>query len=87
MHLAKQEIEANGGIVTGEIPNVTVSFSTSVGEVRGICRLVGEATVNIEIIKNPWVMTCAMAREKLVYYITEAVKIYMQQNKTPKQEA
>ncbi len=81
MKMVKELVEQNGGIVTGEIPNVSVTFPTVVGEVGGNCRLVNKSVVNIEVTKKPTVVSNTMVREKLVFYVTEAVKLYAQQSK------
>jgi hypothetical protein len=81
MKMVKGLVEQNGGVVTGEIPNVSVRFPTVVGEVGGSCRLVRGSVVNIEVTKKPDLVPNSMVREKLVYYVTEAVKLYAQQGK------
>jgi hypothetical protein len=81
MKMVKDLVEQNGGIVTGEVPNVSVRFPTVVGEVGGNCRLVKGSVVNIEVTKKPDLVPNSMVREKLVFYITEAVKLYAQQTK------
>jgi hypothetical protein len=75
MALVKQMIEENGGAVTGQIPNVAVSFPTPVGLVAGKCKLVGTSTVHLTVTKKPEVLTCAMVRDRIVGYLTEAVKL------------
>ena len=77
--IVKEIIEQHGGTVTGELPDVSVKFPTVIGELRGDCRLVGDSTVNIIITKKPLLVSCATAREKLAYYLSEAVKLYNQQ--------
>ena len=67
-------IEEQGGAVTGEVPNVSVSIPTSVGRVEGRCRLVEGALVNIQVTRKPEFVTCAMVRDRLVVVLTEAVK-------------
>ena len=76
MVMVQQLIEQNGGRVTGKIPNVAVSFSTPMGQVAGSCRIVSGFTINLTISKKPEIYTCAMVRDRLVAYITEAVKMY-----------
>ena len=85
MRMARQMIEQNGGIVTGEPHNFSVRIPTVIGEVGGNFRHVGGSVVNIEITKMPAFVTCAMAREKIAFYITEAVKTYVRQSKAAKQ--
>lgn len=85
MKMVKELVEQNGGIVTGEIPNVSVTFPTVVGEVGGNCRLLTRSVVNIEVTKKPTVVSNNMVREKLVYYVTEAVKLYAQQSRAVRQ--
>lgn len=77
----RQQIVDNGGVVTGELPNVLVSVPTQVGRVEGKCQLVGEALVNIQITKKPDLVTCNMVRDNLVAYLSEAVKTYSRQTK------
>ncbi|MFN8496946.1 MAG: hypothetical protein U0641_03755 [Anaerolineae bacterium] len=76
LQMFRQEIVDNGGVVTGELPNVNVSMPTQLGRVEGECRLVNEATVNIKITKKPPTVSCNMVRDTLVSYLTEAVKTY-----------
>jgi hypothetical protein len=85
MQMVKDLVEQNGGIVTGEIPNVSVRFPTVVGEVGGNCRLVKGSVVNIEVTKKPDLVPNTMVREKLVFYVTEAVKLYAQQTRVSRQ--
>jgi len=85
MKMVRGLVLQNGGVVIGEIPNVHVTFPTAIGPVGGSCRLVEGNVVNIEVTKKPEIVTCAMVREKLVYYITEAVKLYTQQTRAAKQ--
>jgi hypothetical protein len=85
MKMVKQVVVQSGGFVEGEIPNVSVRFTTVIGDVAGKCRLVEGSIVNIEVTQKPDVVTCTMVREKLVYYITEAVKMYSQQTKAARQ--
>ena len=80
MQIVKHMIEQHGGTVIGELPGVSVKIPTVIGEVRGDCRLIGDATVNITVTKKPFFVTCEMARERLAYYISEAVKLYNQQS-------
>ena len=40
MEMVRQMVINNGGTVTGEIPNVTVTFPTPMGQVAGSCRIV-----------------------------------------------
>lgn len=75
MAMVKQMIEANGGSVTGQIPNVAVSIPTPMGQVVGNCRLVGTSTVHLSVTKKPEVLSCAIVRDRIVGYLTEAVKL------------
>ncbi len=86
MQMARQVLEQNGGIVTGEISNFSVRIPTVIGEVGGNCRHVGGTVVNIEVTQKPPIVTSAMAREKLVVYISEAVKMYVRQIKAAQQQ-
>ena len=74
MEMALRLIEENGGAVTGELPDVAVSIPTSVGQVEGRCTLVEGALVNIQVVKKPKIVTCAMVRDKLVEYLSDAVR-------------
>lgn len=76
MEMVRQMVINNGGTVTGEIPNVTVTFPTPMGQVAGNCRIVSGNTVNLTVTKKPEVFTCAMVRERLVALIIEAVRVY-----------
>ena len=76
MEMVKKLILENGGAVTGEVPNLAVTIPTPVGVVAGKCKLVEGRVVNLHVTKKPEFMTCNMVRSKLVYYITEAVRLY-----------
>ncbi len=84
--IVKQKIEENGGVVTGEVPSVSVTIPTVIGEVGANARLVGPTVVYIEVTKMPPMVTCAQVREKLVEYLTEALKTYQRQLKAAKQQ-
>ncbi len=86
MQMVKQVVEKEGGVVSGEIPNITISMPTILGQVTGSCRYLGDSAVNITVTQLPSVVSCSMAREQLVYFITEAVKMYVQQSKAAKKE-
>jgi hypothetical protein len=77
--MVRQMVIDNGGTVAGEIPNVTVTFPTPMGQVAGSCRIVSGNTVNLTVTKKPEVFTCAMVRDRLVTLIIEAVRLYSQQ--------
>jgi hypothetical protein len=78
--MVREMVVNNGGTVTGEIPNVTVTFPTPMGPVAGSCRIVSGNTVNLTVTKKPDVFTCAMVRERLVALIIEAVRVYSLQS-------
>jgi hypothetical protein len=80
MEMVRQMVIQNGGTVTGEIPNVMVTFPTPMGQVAGSCRIVSGTTVNLTVTKKPEVFTCAMVRERLVALIIEAVRVYSLQS-------
>ncbi len=80
MALVRQMVIDNGGTVSGEIPNVTVTFPTPMGQVAGSCRIVSGNTVNLTVTKKPEVLTCAMVRDRLVALIIEAVRLYSLQS-------
>jgi hypothetical protein len=74
-------ITENGGRITGDVPDVSMSMPTPIGQVEGTCRLLSGSVVNLTVTKKPDILTCAMVRDKLVFYITEAVKLYAAQSK------
>ena len=76
MEMVRQMVIDSGGTVTGQIPNVMVTFPTPMGQVAGSCRIVAGSTVNLTVTKKPEVLTCSMVRERLVALIVEAVRIY-----------
>lgn len=76
MAMVTQMIEENGGRVTGQLPEVSVFIPTPLGQVAGNCQLMGNNTVHLKVTKKPDVLTCAMVRDRLIGYITEAVKLY-----------
>ncbi|MCW5881178.1 MAG: hypothetical protein KIS91_09640 [Anaerolineae bacterium] len=78
----RQQIVDHGGMVSGELPSVSVSVPTQVGRVEGKCQLLDDAMVNIQITKKPDLVTCNMVRDNLVAYLTEAVKAYSAQTTT-----
>jgi hypothetical protein len=80
-------ITENGGHITGEVPNVSMSMPTAIGQVEGTCRLVSGSVVNLTVTKKPEILSCAMVRDKLVFYITEAVKLYAAQSREAQQPA
>lgn len=80
LEMVRQMVIANGGTVSGEIPNVTVTFPTPMGQVAGSCRIVSGNTVNLTVTKKPEVFTCAMVRDRLVTLIIEAVRLYSLQS-------
>jgi hypothetical protein len=82
MVMVRQMIEENGGRVTGQLPNVEIFFSTPLGPVTGSCRLVTANTIHLTVTRKPEVLTCAMVRDQLVAYITDAVKMYSLQAET-----
>lgn len=87
MEMVRQMIIKNGGTVTGEIPDVSVTFPTPMGPVAGSCRIVSGNTVNLTVTKKPEVLTCAMVRDRLVALIVEAVRLYSQQIQPATQSA
>jgi hypothetical protein len=80
MAMVQQMIEENGGRVTGQLPNVSMSIPTPLGLVAGNCHLVNINTVHLKVTKKPEVLTCAMVRDRLVGYIVEAVRLYSLQS-------
>ncbi len=80
MEMVREMVINNGGTVTGEIPNVMVTFPTPMGQVAGSCRIVAGNTVNLTVTKKPEVFTCAMVRDRLVALIIEAVRLYSLQS-------
>jgi hypothetical protein len=81
MAMVKRMILENGGKVTGEIPNISISVPTALGPVEGSCRMTTKSVVNIQVDKMPEFVSCNQVREKLVYFITEAVKLYVEQQR------
>lgn len=72
-----------GGTVTGESANVSFSIPTAVGRFDGACTLVEASVVNIAVTDKPDLVPCTVIRERLTFFITEAVKMYRQQSKVP----
>jgi hypothetical protein len=79
MEMVRRMIVENGGSVTGQIPNVAVTFLTPMGQVAGTCQLVSGSTINLAVTKKPEVLTCSMVRDRLVALIIEAVRLYSEQ--------
>jgi len=84
MEIVLRMIEENGGAVTGELPNVSVSISTNMGRVVGRCKLVKGSLINLQITKKPDLMTCTLIRDQLVFFLTEAVKSHAMQTAAAK---
>lgn len=74
--MVARKVEEYGGVVKGDAPNISISIPSQVGRLEGRCKAVGGNTVNIVVTKKPDVITCNMVRERLVFFITEAVKMY-----------
>lgn len=68
-----------GGTVTGENTHVAFSIPTPVGRFDGACKVVEPTVVNIAVTDKPDIVPCSVIREKLTFYITEAVKMYRAQ--------
>ncbi len=81
MDMVSRMILENGGKVTGKVPDISISMPTALGPVEGSCRLIGKSVVNIQVDKMPEFVSCNAVREKLVYFITEAVKLYVGQQR------
>ena len=79
MPMVQQMIEENGGTVSGQMPHMAVSFKTPMGPVAGSCRHVGGSLISLTVTKKPEVLTCKMVRERLITYISEAVRLYAEQ--------
>ena len=75
MEMARQAIVKNGGTVSGQLPRVLLSIPTPVGRFEGVCSLVSGSVVNIAVTKKPELVSCTMIRDKLTFYLTEAVKM------------
>jgi hypothetical protein len=72
---AQSAIVARGGNATQKGSKVLFSIPTPLGQIDGICTLVEQATLNITVTKKPDIVPCALIREKLVSYLTQAVKM------------
>jgi hypothetical protein len=85
--MIKKEIVAYGGRATGQSPNVAISVSTPLGPVEGSVHLLKGSTVNVVVDRMPEFVSCNAVREKLVFFITEAVKMYVAQTSLPPRAA
>lgn len=74
--MVAQMIQENGGTVTGQLPHVAVAFKTPMGPVSGSCQHLGGSLISLTVTKKPEVLTCKMVRDRLITYITEAVRLY-----------
>ena len=81
LDMIRPMIEQAGGTVSGESANVTFSIPTTIGRFDGACKVIEASTIQIAVTDKPELVTCTMVRQKLVFYITEAVKLYRQQAK------
>ncbi len=75
LEMARQVIIENGGTVMGHLPNISLSIPTQVGRFDGVCTLVSASVVNIAITKKPDIVSCTMIRDKLTFFLTEAVRM------------
>jgi hypothetical protein len=80
--LARQAIEEHGGTTMGENGHVSFTVSTPAGRLDGTCRVTEPQAVTIQITDKPDLLSCSLIREKLVTYLTEAVRIYVQRSPT-----
>lgn len=76
LEMAQQAIIANGGMVTGELPNLAICIPTHLGQIEGTCRLVSDSTLHVAVLRKPELVTCHMIRDNLVLYLKEGVKMY-----------
>lgn len=74
METAKAAIEKRGGTTTVQGSKLLFSVPTPVGQIDGACHLLEQSMINIKVTKKPDIVPCALIREKLVGYLTEAVK-------------
>jgi len=75
MAMARQAIIENGGVATGQLPRVFLSIPTPFGRFDGVCTLVSASVVNIAVTKKPDIVSCTMIRDKLTFFLTEAVRM------------
>lgn len=73
---AQNAILARGGSATQQGSKVVFSIPTPLGQIDGVCTIVEHATLNITVTKKPDIVPCTMIREKLVSYLTQAVKAH-----------
>ena len=71
-----------GGTVDGENTDITFSIPTVIGRFDGGCKLLEPTLVNITVTDKPDVISCKMIQKQLTVYITEAVKMYIEQSKS-----
>lgn len=71
---AQSAIIAHGGTTTVKGSKVIFSIPTPLGQIDGVCSVVEQSTLNITVTKKPDFVPCALIREKLVGYLTQAVK-------------
>ena len=71
-----------GGTVDGENTDITFSIPTVIGRLDGGCKLLEPTLVNITVTDKPDVISCKMIQKQLTVYITEAVKMYIEQSKS-----
>lgn len=81
MGLAKQAIIENGGVVSGDLPNFSLSVHTPLGQFSGDCNLIADSTIHIVVTQKPELVSCDLIRDKLVELLKQGVKKHQQMSR------
>lgn len=87
LDMVRPMIAEIGGTVSGESADLTFSIPTTLGRFDGACKVIEASTIQIAVTDKPELVSCTMVRQKLVFYVTEAVKLYRQQARASQAKA
>jgi hypothetical protein len=76
MTMAIRAVEEQGGTTTSQDSGVWFSVPTPAGVVDGTYTVLAKRKINISVSNKPDAIPCSVIRDRLVDYLTEAVKIY-----------
>ena len=72
------DAEEHGGKTEGQNSHVAFSIPTPVGDLDGTCQVKEPKVISIQVSNKPDLVSCRLIREKLVIYLTEAVRVHSQ---------
>ena len=80
--LARQAIEEHGGNTADQDGHVSFTIPTPVGRLDGTCQVLEPQVISIQVTNKPDLVSCRLVREKLVIYLSEAVRVHAQMSQT-----